>query len=95
MSDKEVRAVAMARAHHQNTEPAVDTHILEVDCDACTGPRAGYTTKAAEGEKTPGVTRVAVLVHWERENLRVLCAVRHRHAVRFCFSWPWYDKYDQ
>ena len=56
MSDKEVRAVAMARAHHQNTEPAVDTPILEVDRDACTGPRAGYITKAAEREKTREVT---------------------------------------
>ena len=69
MSDKEVRAVAMARAHHQNTEPAVDTHILEVDCDACTGPRAGYTTKAAEREMTREVTQVVVLAQWERENI--------------------------
>mmetsp|Transcript_18795 Transcript_18795/g.40722 ORF Transcript_18795/g.40722 Transcript_18795/m.40722 type:complete len:254 (-) Transcript_18795:64-825(-) len=67
--DKEVRAVAMARAHQQYTEPAVDMWISEVDRDASTGPRAGYITKVAERKKRREETRAAVLAHWEGENI--------------------------
>ena len=63
--EKEVRAVAMARAHQQNTEPAVDRHIFEVDRDVCRGPRAGYITMAAERKKTRELTQVGVLAQWE------------------------------
>ena len=67
--NKEVRAVAMARAHQQYTEPAVDMWISEVDRDASTGPRAGYITKVAERKKRREETRATVLAHWEGENI--------------------------
>jgi len=67
--DKETRALAMARAHQQNTEPAVDVYISEVNREACTGPRAGYITKVAQRKNTRDETRAAVLAHWEGQNL--------------------------
>ena len=61
VSNRRVRAVAMVRAHQQNTEHAVDRHIFEVDRDACRGLRAGYVTMAAELKKTCGGREVVVV----------------------------------
>ena len=62
MQNKEMRAVARALAYQQNMDPAVSAWILEVNSDACTGPRAGYVTKAAQRNTTQEETRAAVLV---------------------------------
>ena len=48
MQNKEFRVVSISQAHQQNTEPAFDKHILEVDHDTYMGPRAGYMTTTAE-----------------------------------------------
>ena len=64
-----MRVVAMALVYQQNTDPAVDACISEVNTDACTGPRAGYVTKAAQRKTMQEETRAAVLARWEAKKL--------------------------
>ena len=66
--DPEVRALAMARAHHQRTDPDVMAREAAVNDDACTGPRKDYITKAAERKAERDAKRTQALEDWEAAN---------------------------
>ena len=76
--DMEVRGDAMARLHHQQTNPEVQAYMERVDASTRRGPRKDYTTADAARRAERKSARASALELWEIGHRKEMLALRQR-----------------